>query len=319
MYRKSIQCFLVVLVFLMACKGSRKSLENTEELKFEDVVEVFPNMKSNAVLADSSLHKKGDSTVISQEIWKKFVPDSVISILRLNEKTPVRVLGKIKNENEIYLLSISSAKNKAVATAVLFDATGKYLNVFRLLSSERKNGYSTTVTITNEPTFVISTSKKISDEETKFTKNGYAYNHDAKFFMVVVHESNEEKATAAEEKLLNPLDTLPAKNLYSGDYRKDDNNILTIRDGKNQQHYLFFIHFKKKNDCMGELKGELQFVDEKKAIFQKSGDPCVIDFMFSKNNTVKVKEQGSCGNHRGIKCFFDDSYTKIKAKATNKK
>ena len=35
---------------------------------------------------------------------------------------------------------------------------------------------------------------------------------------------------------------------------------------------------------------------------------------------VKVKENGSCGNNRGIKCFFNDTYTKKKeAKPASKK
>jgi hypothetical protein len=33
-----------------------------------------------------------------------------------------------------------------------------------------------------------------------------------------------------------------------------------------------------------------------------------------------VKEEGSCGNHRDIKCFFNDSYTrKREAKPKSKK
>ena len=53
------------------------------------------------------------------------------------------------------------------------------------------------------------------------------------------------------------------------------------------------------------------FTAPTKAIYKESGDPCVIDFVF-RDNEVEVKEQGSCGNHRGIKCFFDDTYRKKK-------
>ena len=37
------------------------------------------------------------------------------------------------------------------------------------------------------------------------------------------------------------------------------------------------------------------------------GGPCVIE-----DREITLKEQGSCGNHRGIKCFFDDTFTRRK-------
>ncbi len=55
----------------------------------------------------------------------------------------------------------------------------------------------------------------------------------------------------------------------------------------------------------------LPFKTPTSAVFIENGDPCVIDFTF-KLNQVQVKEQGSCGSHRGIKCFFNDTYTKPK-------
>jgi hypothetical protein len=46
-------------------------------------------------------------------------------------------------------------------------------------------------------------------------------------------------------------------------------------------------------------------------IFSENGDPCIIDFTFE-GNQLFLKEQGSCGNHRGIKCYFNDEYNKVK-------
>jgi hypothetical protein len=54
-----------------------------------------------------------------------------------------------------------------------------------------------------------------------------------------------------------------------------------------------------------------------KALYQESGDPCEIDFVFE-DNEIKVKERGNCGNHRGIKCYFDDTYPKKKEKKPKK-
>ena len=47
------------------------------------------------------------------------------------------------------------------------------------------------------------------------------------------------------------------------------------------------------------------------AQFKENGDPCIIDFRFEENEII-LKEQGSCGNHRGIKCIFNDTFVKKK-------
>jgi len=49
--------------------------------------------------------------------------------------------------------------------------------------------------------------------------------------------------------------------------------------------------------------------DQTHGVYTFNADPCIIDFNFE-DREVTVKEQGSCGNHRGIKCFFDDQYTR---------
>jgi hypothetical protein len=140
-----------------------------------------------------------------------------------------------------------------------------------------------------------------------YTRNGWAFN-DAGIFMVVINDSNEDLKKRNE--IINPIDTLPIKNKLSGDYVRDKKNFISIRDGKDPNNYLFFIYFEKNGgNCVGELKGDLQLRDKTNAQYKESGDPCVIDFRFEGSRLV-VKEQGSCGNHRGIKCFFDDSYTK---------
>ena len=45
--------------------------------------------------------------------------------------------------------------------------------------------------------------------------------------------------------------------------------------------------------------------------YANTGDPCGLAFTF-KGSEVIVKENGSCGNYRDIKCFFNDTYTKKK-------
>jgi hypothetical protein len=123
-----------------------------------------------------------------------------------------------------------------------------------------------------------------------------------------MNDSNEKKST----DIINPIDTLATVNKYSGDYITDKKNFISVRDGKNAQTYIFFIHFEKnKGTCVGELKGEMNLTGETNAVYQESGDPCVINFKFTASS-IKVKEDGNCGNYRGITCPFDFTFKKKK-------
>ena len=133
---------------------------------------------------------------------------------------------------------------------------------------------------------------------------------------MVINDSNEDPR---KSNVINPIDTLPRKNKYSGDYVQDKKNFISLRDSKKPNMYAFFVHFEKNEaSCTGELKGEMKMKNTTTAQYTGNGDPCVIDFKFEGNEIV-VKEQGSRGNHRGIKCFFDDPFVKKKDPRPKKK
>ena len=134
--------------------------------------------------------------------------------------------------------------------------------------------------------------------------------------MVVINDSNED---SRKDNIINPIDSLPRKFVYSGDYVQDKKNFIAIRDGKKNSTYLFFIHFEKnEGSCTGELKGEMKMKNAQVAQFTQNGDPCIIDFNFEER-AITLKEQGSCGNHRGIKCFFNDTFIKKREPKSKKK
>ena len=99
-------------------------------------------------------------------------------------------------------------------------------------------------------------------------------------------------------------------------------NLVSVRDGKKPDEYLFFVYFENGNEaepCGGEIRGMMKMASDKVGIFKGDDDPCQINFTFNASS-VEVKETGSCGNFRGIKCFFNDTYTKKKeAKSSAKK
>ena len=181
-----------------------------------------------------------------------------------------------------------------------------------MIDNTSEEGYIQSLSINKEPTFTVS--KERMNPQTKqleFTHIGWVYNT-AGIFMVIVNDTNEDKKKVGI--ILNPIDTLPRKNKLSGEYATDKKNFMSIRDGKDANTYQFFIHFEKKEGtCVGELKGILQMKSPQEGIYSQGGDPCVIDFTFE-GNEVTIKEKGSCGNRRGMDCFFDDTFTKKRAK-----
>ena len=118
-------------------------------------------------------------------------------------------------------------------------------------------------------------------------------------------------------EIINPIDTLKATNTFSADYTSGKHNLMSLRDGRGSNSYIFFMHFEK-GDCSGELKGDMVLTDKEHGLYSETGGPCAIDFTFSKNN-IEVKEQGNCGNHRGMDCLIDFSFTKKKSVAVTQK
>ena len=110
---------------------------------------------------------------------------------------------------------------------------------------------------------------------------------------------------------------MPMNYTFSGDYARDAKNFISIRDYSTAGKYQFFLHFEKKDgSCVGELKGLLTFA-KNKATYTEKGDPCIIHFTIQ-SNVISIKEDGNCGNHRNMTCYFNDSYDK-KRKAKKKK
>ena len=263
-------------------------------------------------MADSNNHTIEDTAVVAYSVLAQFIPDTVlIQLLGANhDYYQIKPIGKIEKQNEIYLLLNFNHNKKTILITFLFDKKYKFLAALELFNNKKDDGYKHSVNITSEPTFLLTKEKTSTDNHFYYTKNGYAFNDDTNGFILVVNDSNEDAGKANE--IVNPIDTLLQKNKFSGDYKQDKKNFISVRDGKNENEYEFFIHFEKDGgDCTGELKGEMNMVEKNKTVYHETGDPCVIDFTFS-NSNVYVKEEGSCGNHRGIKCYFDDTYDKKK-------
>lgn len=310
-------CWLCLLFFLFSCHDKKTSLSDNQPVDADDFFGAFETLKTPYSVADTSFSGIGDTANISLAVLKQFIPDTALQVKP--DAVIYKPVGKIDNKNNTYLLLLSKQGKKLSLLTYLFAKDKKkmvYISHIGLLENNDNDGYIHTVDINSEPTFTI-TKSKTAGGDYLYSKKGYAYSNTSKMFIEVINESNEDAKKNSE--IINPIDTLAKTFKLSGDYTKDKMNFISVRDGNISGRYTFFMHFdKNKGECTGELKGTLSMIDATKAVFQQSGDPCVIDFMFS-GNSVKVKERGSCGNHRGITCQFDDTYKKKSAQPAKKK
>lgn len=307
-FANQLVIILLSLFIGVGCKSDPIDLSGKTTVKEKDFLAAFKPMSLPFSLADTNIDAKADTLVIGKEVFLQFYPDSAFSnIMGKTKIYTIHPIGLIDKEKEKYLLFIIKENKKRKRLVVLVaNEKNQFLASKELLNNFEGTEYHRSLSINKEPTFLISREKMGKANDILFTRAGWVYN-DAGFFMVVINDSNEDPTKTA---VINPLDTLPKLNKYSGDYIKDKNNYVSIRDGKDQNTYLFFILFEKSNGaCKGELKGEFKLIKPAEGLYSKNGDPCLIDFTFN-SNQLKIKEQGSCGNHRGIKCFFDDRYTK---------
>ncbi len=307
----------LLAIALFSCKGKRVDLSGNVPVKVSDFMAAFPLLQLPYTAADTNINKLSTDTIeIGYKAFAQFVPDTALQkIIGRNKEITIIPVGKIEKTKEDYLLATFNSHKKTSLAVFVFDKKNKFLAFKNLLSDNNNDDYAHFVSINKEPTFLINREKLNSDKQLQFTRVGWVYGSGGNF-MIVINDGNED---LKKNEVINPIDTLPRKNKLSGDYAQDKKNFISIRDSKKINTYNFFIHFEKKDEnCSGELKGELKMKDATHAIYSEGGDPCVIDFNFEGYEIV-VKEKGSCGNRRGMNCFFDDTYIKRKETKSSKK
>lgn len=303
-------CIAIIILVLTACKHKEANLNSDAPIKPNEFIAAFDVLENGFAANDSNILRLADTVTINHKLLARFIPDTLINRLTNGDnKTTFHPVGRIDKTSETYLLLLSIRNRKPIATAIVLDKKNVFLGDKDLLNTQlNDNNYRCSFSLNREPTFFVTREKTVNEKEIKYTKTGWAYN--GKTFIAVLKESNER-----DEKLIaiqNPLDTFARENMYSGNYVEDERNFISIRDGKTKQEYLFFLHIDKNDGkCVGELKGEMKMTDSLHAIYSFAGDPCIIDFTFDRN-IITIKEKGSCGNRRGMDCFFEDAYTKKK-------
>ncbi len=297
------------MVGLVACNNADDKTTNKAVNTFEDFSGIFQPVKTPKLYADTALMSFTDSNYIDVQVALKFIPDSILRMEKVKGKEfKIRAAGKIVSGNHHYLFLQLIDKARSELIVCMFNEKGNFITSLPLVDNFNKDGYRNSVNITEEPTFIKSREKKIKNN-IAFTRNGYAFDDSAQTFMVVITDSNENLTGSGD--IFNPVDTLPMQNQFSGRYEKNERSYISVRDGRNEQQYVFFIHFEKNGgDCSGEVKGEMNMVNQNTGHYSEASGPCSLTFTFTKN-AVAVTEE-NCGNKRGLDCLFDDTFKKKK-------
>ena len=280
---------------------------------------------SNKILVNSNNTSNNLITKLNDNFKNYLKKDNTywawIDILKIKAKKAnkpelITELIKIEKETEYYLLLDVRHPSKDEIVVVIFSKKNKFIDykIITEFNDENRSSkmYGKSLNINREPSFLVEENKLGDDNALTYEKKGWAYTDSS--FRLIYFDSNKKPET---QKVINPLDTMSMNYTYSGDYARDNKNFISLRDYATQNKYQFFLHFEKQNgSCTGELKGILHFT-KNQATYTEKGDPCIIHFTIQ-GNVINIKEDGNCGNHRNMTCYFNDSYDK-KRKVKKKK
>ena len=303
---------LICAGLLVACKHKKVPLSDAAKVELNEFIDFFPEVRLPYQTGDSVFNQEDpDSLLISYKVFTKFIPDTVLTRHFPKGSLPrMYPLGRVRDDKkETYLFVKAVTPAREWVYLVCFDRSNRFSASKPLFSSESEEGLKSCVSMDTKYTITILRQWKSPSGELVYKKNAYVYN-DAGNFMLILTESNEP--TQKTRAVQNPIDTLAKKHRLSADYVQDRKNFISVRDGRDQSHILFFIHFEKDNgSCTGELKGEARMVSPTLARYNSSGDPCTLELNFTPLR-VSIKEVEACGNHRDIRCFFDGVFPRVR-------
>jgi hypothetical protein len=310
---KKFLLLIAVPAVVFSCKSKKVSLAvNDEQVNISDFLEAFPTLGLPYEATDTILRRKEQETaVIDDALFERFVPDSILSRL-FGKDGHVRLyaVGKIGVPGaETYVFVKGVAKDRRAMDMLVFDKKNHFAASRPVLYSDNEPGVTGKVDMDNKYTLTLLHQRKAPEGQLYYHRDAYVFAEGTGFSLILT-ETNESKPRVPT--IYNPIDTLPHKHRYSGDYAQDKRNLVCVRDGRDPSRFLFFVHFEKDDGtCKGELKGEAKFVSPGVARYRSYSDPCAIEFTFIPEG-VSLKETGGCGVHRDIRCFFEGYFERRK-------
>lgn len=303
---------LLAMIMLAGCESKQKQTGGDRPLTFADFKALFPEQQVPYKLMADSLRQQrpADSLALKPEVLQQFLSDT-LAVEEFPKAGAVRFfsLAHLEGNNLHYFVVLAADKTTSAAYLCLAEPKGKYLN--RVLVAKKSANSREDISFTLDSRYLvkISTEKKLSPSHSALKEDFYTAGADGKLTLIMTN-SNEPTTPG---QIFNPIDTLPRKHKYAADYTSGDMNIVSIRDGQDPKTFQFFITFSKDNgNCKGELTGVGHFTGANKGEYKDKESSCGIAFQFS-SSRVNIREIGGCGAYRGIKCFFEGSFTKKKA------
>ena len=314
-YSCRISCYIMihaVLLFFISCKNEVPKKVTDEGLKPKEFLTIVPEWSQPIFLEEKDLTTPvRDSQQIHLTTFKSYLSDSLYRETTCkNEKAAIAVLGKITaSDKSVYLFVKAIAGKHKNISVLYFDDQQVCRGRLSLLDSKDiKSGIHYSVKVDARYNFYLINKKILADGSEWSGENIYYFDLSGLPIMAVTN-TNED---LSNQILGNPIDSFPAKHKYSADYSTDKQNLVSIRDGRTDKTLQFFIHFsKRQGKCIGELKGEADWVNKSLAVYRDSKSPCVIEFRFAPKS-VNIRETTGCGSYRDIKCIFEGTYPKVK-------
>ncbi|HEV8506511.1 MAG TPA: hypothetical protein VGQ53_13960 [Chitinophagaceae bacterium] len=302
---------LIPIFSLLACNSKKKViLSGDEPVDIKDFIESFQPLDLPYQIADTSVSKKrADTTLISYKVFTHLVPDTLLSkVFGKEERPKIYPMGRVAApEQGTYLFVKALSADRKAALILCFDKKNNFITAMPVMQPDANPATQQVFVLDKRFTLSKGITRRNADGTISDGKNVYVLNEPAKSFLLIMTDALDEKTM----EIINPIDSLSRKNKFSADYQKDKLNFISIRDSRKAGRLVFFVHFEKKNNCSGEIKGEANFTSANSALFRGSGDPCTLQFTFT-SSSVSMKEVQGCGSHRGVDCIFDGTYPRKK-------
>jgi len=300
---------LIPVFSFVACNSKKKViLSGDEPVDIKDFIESFQPLDLPYQIADTSVSKKrADTSLISYKVFTHLVPDTVLSkVFGKEEKPKIYPLGRVAApEQATYLFVKALSGDRKAALILCFDKKNNFITAMPVMQPDASPATQQLFILDKRFTLSKGITRKNANGTISDGKNVYVLNEPARSFLLIMTDALDEKTV----EVINPIDDLSRKNKFSADYQKDKLNFVSIRDGRKAGRLVFFVHFEKKNNCSGEIKGEANFTSANSAMYRSSSDPCTLQFTFT-SSTVSMKEIQGCGSYRGVDCIFEGTYPK---------
>ncbi len=306
---------VIVLISFSNCSSKSTDTLNTVPKTDNAFTAQFEAITLPITIADTTIDRTLNKEKPLKIIGKQYFPDSLIkSFFTEGEKIVYYPIGKVQNEEEeIYILLKAFSGSKKAAFLLCYNNALEYKDGTLLCYTDADSKTSYMSLLKKDFNITIRKTETVLGGDPMLTESFLAYNN-AGFLGEVVTNVSEE-----EMDLTNPIDTLPQKKKYTGDYYADKRNFVSLRDSKDSNELVFFYHYEKgKEECNNEIKGKVIIKENNLAIYLQDGDPCVLLLKFN-GNTLNVTEDHGCGNKRALDCTINNTFAKRTNKPTDKK